>query len=539
MPATSICSASSFEPRSGAKPPSSPTAVASPRADSVFFSAWKTSAPMRSASAKLGAPTGTTMNSWKATLLSACAPPFNTFIIGTGSTWAASPPRYRQSGRPSSAAAACAAASETPRIALAPRRALFGVPSSSMRVRSSPAWSVASWPATASAISPLTFPTACVTPLPPYGSPPSRSSVASNSPVEAPLGTAARPAAPERRRSSTSTVGLPRLSRIWRAWTVSIWLTVVLFSRGRLAESGLGVEGELVLARHRGPVLARLGGEVLGGLHAPAEARARRAQRKLGVDAQLARDVHRGEEHVADLVEQGVADLGRRARAGLGVIAGGADRVGQLGELCPGPGQRPLDPGEVEPGRRRPALDLARVQERRQVLRHVAEDPVLAAGLGALDLVPVAQHLAGGVGRGVAEDVRMAADQLRAAVLGDAGHVARAALLEQQREEVHLKEDVAELVEQLAVVAGVGGVGELVGLLDRVRDDRALVLLAVPGALAAQAAGQLVETGDGGGDVGLGHRPNPRGSAVCGSARRGGGRVGRRLRADVGGPQLE
>jgi acetylornithine deacetylase/succinyl-diaminopimelate desuccinylase-like protein len=38
-------------------------------------------------------PTGTTMNSWKSTLLSACAPPFRTFIIGTGSTWAASPPR--------------------------------------------------------------------------------------------------------------------------------------------------------------------------------------------------------------------------------------------------------------------------------------------------------------------------------------------------------------------------------------------------------------------------------------------------------------
>ncbi len=57
------------------------------------MSAWKTSAPVRSPSEKLAAPTGTTMNSWKSTLLSACAPPFSTFIIGTGSTWAASPPR--------------------------------------------------------------------------------------------------------------------------------------------------------------------------------------------------------------------------------------------------------------------------------------------------------------------------------------------------------------------------------------------------------------------------------------------------------------
>ena len=78
-------------------------------------------------------------------------------------------------------------------------------------------------------------------------------------------------------------------------------------------------------------------------------------------------------------------------------------------------------------------------------------------------------------------------------MLGDGGQVAGPALLEQQREEVDLEEDVAELVEELAVVAALGGVGELVGLLDRVGDDRALVLLAVPGALAPQPAGDRVE----------------------------------------------
>ena len=93
----------------------------------------------------------------------------------------------------------------------------------------------------------------------------------------------------------------------------------------------------------------------------------------------------------------------------------------------------------------------------------------------------------------VAEDVRVAADELLAAVLGDGAEVAGAALLEQQRQEVHLEQDVAELVEQLGVVAGVRGVGELVGLLDGVRHDRALVLLAVPRALDAQAARELVE----------------------------------------------
>ncbi len=90
MPATRISSAASFDSRSGAKPPSSPTVVARPRSDSVLFSAWKTSAPIRNASEKLGAPAGTTMNSWKSTELSACAPPLSTFIIGTGSTFACS-----------------------------------------------------------------------------------------------------------------------------------------------------------------------------------------------------------------------------------------------------------------------------------------------------------------------------------------------------------------------------------------------------------------------------------------------------------------
>src|SRR3954452_19005427 len=374
-------------------------------------------------------------------------------------------------------------------MAFAPRRDLLSVPSRAMSARSRPAWSVASRPATVSAISPLTFSTAFVTPLPPNASPPSRSSVASNSPGEAPLGTAARTAAPERRTSSTSTVGLPRLSRIWRAWTFSIWLIDGSF----LGQSGLGVEGELVVGGDGGPVLAGVGREALGGLDAPAEPCARGAQGELGVHPQLARDVHGRKQHVADLVEQRVADLGRSGRAGLGVGPGGRDRVSALGELRVGPRERALDAGEVEAARRRAALDLARVQERRQVLGHVAEDADLATGLGALDLVPVAQDLAGGLGGGVAEDVRMAADQLRAAVLGDVGHVAGAALLEQQRQEVHLEEDVAELVEQLGVVAGVRRVGELVGLLDGMRDDRALVLLAVPRALQPQAPCEGVE----------------------------------------------
>ena len=76
----------------GAKPPSSPTAVFSPLSCSTFFRLWNTSAPIRRPSRNVLAPTGTIMNSWKSTVLSACLPPLRMFISGTGSTLALVPP---------------------------------------------------------------------------------------------------------------------------------------------------------------------------------------------------------------------------------------------------------------------------------------------------------------------------------------------------------------------------------------------------------------------------------------------------------------
>ena len=106
------------------------------------FRAWKISAPQRRASEKLGTPAGMTMNSCKSTLLSACAPPFRMFIIGTGRHMSTPPHsmlmcRYR--GIPRAAAAAWAAASDTASVALAPRRALLSVPSSFSSTSSRPA----------------------------------------------------------------------------------------------------------------------------------------------------------------------------------------------------------------------------------------------------------------------------------------------------------------------------------------------------------------------------------------------------------------
>src|SRR6266545_497836 len=155
------------------------------------------------------------MNSCRSSEFWAWAPPLITFSIGTGRTCAPTPPIQRNRDTPAWAAPAFAVASETPRIALAPRRDLFFVPSSSINVRSSVRWSSASSPATAPAISVSTFRTALRTLLPRYDrSSPSRNSTASNWPVDAPEGTAARPVAPDSSTTSTSTVGFPRESRI-------------------------------------------------------------------------------------------------------------------------------------------------------------------------------------------------------------------------------------------------------------------------------------------------------------------------------------
>src|SRR5437588_1531056 len=110
-------------------------------------------------------------------------------------------------------------------------------------------------PSRRGAITSLTFFTASSTPFPPkrFWSP-SRSSTASCSPVEAPLGTAARPAAPLDNVTSASMVGLPRLSRISRAWTEMI----VLMMAGTLAVGGARVNARLEPHHRRAHTVAQL-----------------------------------------------------------------------------------------------------------------------------------------------------------------------------------------------------------------------------------------------------------------------------------------
>ena len=73
------------------------------------------------------------MNSCTSTFESACAPPLRMFIIGTGSSRSPLPSaRCAYSGFFASAAAAWAAAIDTPRMAFAPSLLLVGVPSRSI-----------------------------------------------------------------------------------------------------------------------------------------------------------------------------------------------------------------------------------------------------------------------------------------------------------------------------------------------------------------------------------------------------------------------
>ena len=83
MPSMSASSAASFESRVGAKPPSSPTAVDSAVVQGPLEGMEDLGAHAQRVAERAGADQDD-HELWKSTLLSACTPPFSTFIIGTG-----------------------------------------------------------------------------------------------------------------------------------------------------------------------------------------------------------------------------------------------------------------------------------------------------------------------------------------------------------------------------------------------------------------------------------------------------------------------
>src|ERR1700761_2774143 len=411
------------------------------------------------------------MNSWMSTLLSAWAPPLRMFIIGTGSTWAFGPPRYRNRRRLADSAAAWATAMLTPTMALAPSRDLSGVPSRSIMVWSISRWSSASKPSNSSWISPLTWPTALVTPLPPNSSPPSRSSTASKAPVEAPLGTPARAIVPSSRATSTSRVGLPLESRICLPYIELIEATA---GSSCPVQECVRYQSVFEPGGARGPAAPAT----------PASGRPSRRRVRLlpGPDPVL-------------------VTAGRGPQFQLRIQVGGPGRRDQ-GEQLVTEAFRGLAAGSAlgqqvvgHPGPAGPALQLADQGQARLPERHAVQGRGRLAGrrgLGGpfrlLDLVPVQGHVVRPGHGHVGEHVRVPADQLGhdpvghivdgvpGAVVPLGGHLGV---------EQHLQQHVPEFFAERAVVAVLQRLQRLVGLFEQVRRERGGGLLGVPRALLA------------------------------------------------------
>src|SRR6266508_4159608 len=393
---------------------------------------------MRTASANDGAPIGAIMNSWKSTSLSACTPPFSTFMNGTGTTWADAPPRYRNSDRPSESAAARASAIETPSTAFAPRFALLSVPSRSSMTRSIARWSE-----------------------------------------------------PSSRPTSHSRVGFPRESRTSRARTSSIAAMgkVSRWSWGRggrkRAAASISSAPHSFEDFHREMREAwRSGGlgvvvRVLGGLVTCPEPPGGAAKGRLRLDTALA-----GER---DHREQQVPHPALEPLRALGLY----DLLERLADL--GGRTVPVRPGEAGVGHA--LLELGGELQRRQG-RGDAGQRIGAALLLPLDRLPIAQHLAGGADLDVAEHVRVPADQLLGDGARDPVDVELPGVLGDLGVEHHLQEQVAQL---LAQVVGTGRarallldrVEDLVDLLHQVAGEARVGLLGVPGAAAGAAQAGL------------------------------------------------
>ena len=188
-------SAASLDGSIGAKPPSSPTAVESPFLASTFFSAWKTSTPIRSAFGKLVGPDRHDHELLGIDVVAGVGPAVEDVHHRHGHDVRQRPaqvaverqagflrrgPGHRHARRPGSRwRRGCSCWGCRPASSISASIAI---------------WSSAAIPSSRGPITSFTLRTASSTPLPPYRrASPSRSSTASCSPVEAPLGTAARP----------------------------------------------------------------------------------------------------------------------------------------------------------------------------------------------------------------------------------------------------------------------------------------------------------------------------------------------------------
>src|SRR5207247_5839508 len=135
---------------------------------------------------------------------------------------------------------------------------------------------------------------------------------------------------------------------------------------------------------------------------------------------------------------------------------------------------------------------LACEERGRQRFGNVVEDS-RPSFVGRLDPLPVLTYAARGARLDFPEHMRVPPDELLVDRARGLFEVALPLLLEEEREEVDLEEEIAQLVEQLVGPIGERGVGDFVRLLDPVRNDCARGLLPVPGTVLAKPLGQLLQ----------------------------------------------
>src|SRR5438105_9319906 len=178
-------------------------------------------------------------------------------------------------------------------------------------------------------------------------------------------------------------------------------------------------------------------------------------------------------------------------RLGLG-LPRGVERLLQLAQLVFEIGERACRVRVLEVDRGRATLHLPREEQRGERLGNVVEDPG-AALLLALDLLPPLTDPTCRSRFRIAEDVRMTSDEL---CVHGSRHLLKArpaALGKQEREEVDLEQQVTELVGELRVVPVDRRVGNLVRLLEGMRNNRPRRLLAIPGTFATETLGQALQ----------------------------------------------
>src|SRR5205823_5177530 len=139
-----------------------------------------------------------------------------------------------------------------------------------------------------------------------------------------------------------------------------------------------------------------------------------------------------------------------------------------------------------------PSLHLARVEQSGQGVGQVVKDSCATFQV-ALAALPRHPDCARCFERITPENVWVSPDQLLVHAPCNLLQAQLALLRQEKGKEVHLEEEITELVGELRVVARNRSVRDLVGLLDGVRNDCSFRLFPIPGAVATESLGQRLE----------------------------------------------